>query len=559
MAFKAQQKKVSNLLTGSILEIPRNQRRYVWKEENWKDLLNDLEFTIQSNNYVKEHFIGSVVLKEEKSINGINHFTIIDGQQRTFTLVLFLASIMQLFKERKMEDDFKGNSKLLIATDLKNQSFCVLNSDYYISLHKIIQELCNWDNKLGLNEILKRNINNKTVEKPIENCLLYYYNALKLRSNEDILIIRDALINTNFVEIIATTEEDSYTIFEILNARGQDLADHELLKNYIMRYIRPQEQTKVDEVKIKWTDDIDKGLGSNVKKFFKHYTTHKYFTSKKESIYRTIQKGTLNKDVNTLFDDILKKVEYYKIILKPNIGTEEHNCSYIEYSVFSFFKEKKAEQFRPIILSLMHQKELGVIEETEYSVILNYLRMFFICYNIIGEEKSNKLEDPVYKYSPILENSYSKKNLNEFIESLNKRLPTEEAFYNIFKNVGWSNHTAFYNDSSKKERVKIILEVLEKEKSGRELTDYTLEHILPDSAGEENAQIGNILPLEKRLNDRCKAKPLNEKIPIYKESNFAITRGFAQRYENTYNDFNIQNRTKYMAKQIYNSIIKVHE
>ena len=42
MAFKALQKKVSDLLTGTILEIPRNQRRYVWKEEHWRDLLNDL-------------------------------------------------------------------------------------------------------------------------------------------------------------------------------------------------------------------------------------------------------------------------------------------------------------------------------------------------------------------------------------------------------------------------------------------------------------------------------------------------------------------------------------
>lgn len=62
-----------------------------------------------------------------------------------------------------------------------------------------------------------------------------------------LIAMRDALIDTTCVEIIADTEEDSYTIFEILNARGQALADHELLKNYIMRYILPQ--NAVDEVK----------------------------------------------------------------------------------------------------------------------------------------------------------------------------------------------------------------------------------------------------------------------------------------------------------------------
>ena len=47
--------------------------------------------------------------------------------------------------------------------------------------------------------------------------------------------MRDILLGTSYVEIVATTDEDSYTIFEILNARGQELDDHELVKNFVMR------------------------------------------------------------------------------------------------------------------------------------------------------------------------------------------------------------------------------------------------------------------------------------------------------------------------------------
>ena len=555
MAFKAQQKRVSDLFTGSILEIPRNQRRYVWKEEHWNDLLEDIKFAIATNDSTKKHFIGSIVLKEEGAINGVNHFTIIDGQQRTFTLILFLAAIMQLFKERGMEDDFKGNSKLLITTDLKNQSYCILNSDFYLSLSKIVMKICDWDVKVNLNELVKKEIKDKRNEKSLVNCVRYYYDSLKNSSNDEILAIRDSLIETNYVEIIATTEEDSYTIFEILNARGQDLEDHELLKNYIMRYIRPQEQTKIDEVKIRWTDEIDKGLGNNTKKFFKHYATHKYSTTKKDHVYKTIQRGTPNKNVNVLFEDILKKVEYYKIVLNPIAEGDEANCSLSECQIFSFFIKKKAEQFRPMFLSLMHQRELGNLDNDKYIRTLNYLYMFFVCYNIIGEEKSNKLEDPIYKFSPILEDSFSEVELKNFTESLNKRLPSKEAFANIFKNVGWSNHTAFYKDSNNKERVKIVLELLEKNKSGHDLDDYTLEHILPDSEGETNAQIGNLIPLEEHLNRRCKNKSLAEKIPIYKESRFSITRGFAERYENNPDSFDPQKRTNCLSDVIYKLIV----
>lgn len=52
--------------------------------------------------------------------------------------------------------------------------------------------------------------------------------------------MRDAVENISFINIVSSSEEDSYTIFEILNARGTSLEDYELLKNYIMRYIQPE-------------------------------------------------------------------------------------------------------------------------------------------------------------------------------------------------------------------------------------------------------------------------------------------------------------------------------
>ena len=55
MAFKAQQRKISDLFTGSILEIPRNQRRYVWKKEHWDELLFDLKFVIEVTEDKKNH------------------------------------------------------------------------------------------------------------------------------------------------------------------------------------------------------------------------------------------------------------------------------------------------------------------------------------------------------------------------------------------------------------------------------------------------------------------------------------------------------------------------
>ena len=82
--------------------------------------------------------------------------------------------------------------------------------------------------------------------------------------------------------------------------------------------------------------------------------------------------------------------------------------------------------------------------------------------------------------------------------------------------------------------------------------DYTIEHINPDSEDQKNALIGNLLPLEAELNKRCEDKPLNEKIPIYKESRFASTRKFAERYSNC--EFNPNSRACHIAATIYRRI-----
>jgi len=100
MAFKTGDKKISGILTKRVYIIPRNQRRYVWTVENWKDILEDLEFTI--NNPSRSHFMGSIVLEKKGSGDKgdeVEVFSIIDGQQRITTFLLFLATIMFLFKD----------------------------------------------------------------------------------------------------------------------------------------------------------------------------------------------------------------------------------------------------------------------------------------------------------------------------------------------------------------------------------------------------------------------------------------------------------------------------
>lgn len=104
----------------------------------------------------------------------------------------------------------------------------------------------------------------------------------------------------------------------------------------------------------------------------------------------------------------------------------------------------------------------------------------------------------------------------------------------------------------------MALTVLEQIKSGRaEVPEFTIEHILPDSQDRANAIIGNLMPLEKNINESCKDKQLEEKIPLYDNSNFTTARNVANRYRDNVGTFNINFRATRMADELYNEIDRI--
>lgn len=140
--------------------------------------------------------------------------------------------------------------------------------------------------------------------------------------------------------------------------------------------------------------------------------------------------------------------------------------------------------------------------------------------------------------------------------SYTSKLPTKENFINAFSTVGWSHHDGFYDDDKDKERVQIILEVLVRHKNASGRCDvFTIEHILDDYKNVQNGKIGNLIPLEERLNKQCEGKSYEEKIAIYQKSSFCTDRNIAARYKSL-DDLNIDTRTEHMANEIYDRVLK---
>ena len=227
--------------------------------QNWRDLFDDIALVVDGAS--DSHFIGSIVLREEKGekgesikLDGLTIRTIIDGQQRIITLTLLLTAIMFSFRKRNMIDDFYGTKKYLIVNNIKNQSQVIIWSERHLSLTNLISSLFTVSDdtfsKMSYMAYAKQCMASTTKDKNVIEAFNYFCERIAPYNNDDLLRLRNAVINIDYINIIS--DEDVYTIFEILNARGLDLEDHELLKNFIMRYYLPTDRR--DSAKILWEE-----------------------------------------------------------------------------------------------------------------------------------------------------------------------------------------------------------------------------------------------------------------------------------------------------------------
>ncbi|MEL6468656.1 MAG: DUF262 domain-containing protein, partial [Cyanobacteria bacterium J06623_4] len=78
---------------GYIYRVPRYQRDYSWKKDNWEDLwLDIIDLHDAQDSPKNSHYMGALVLKRE---NDDEVRTIIDGQQRIATLSILVIAVIK--------------------------------------------------------------------------------------------------------------------------------------------------------------------------------------------------------------------------------------------------------------------------------------------------------------------------------------------------------------------------------------------------------------------------------------------------------------------------------
>ena len=186
------------------------------------------------------------------------------------------------------------------------------------------------------------------------------------------------------------------------------------------------------------------------------------------------------------------------------------------------------------------------------------------------KERTNAL---VNKYGNVAREIYKSENQNQIINEFNKLkqgfielLPEDnQKFISNFVQINYSSKTNGMDNIQKRKNsiTKYAIYKIEEKLSEQNNTSFdtvsaTIEHIIPESSEEDRKSIlniGNLIILEKKLNEECENYDFKEKISVYKKSNYHFVKDFMNKYSNS-KEISIEERSKDIGTELYGLITK---
>lgn len=429
--MKAGEKSLKFLCNIDVLEVPFFQRPYVWKEDNWQELLHALlEGELQ--------FLGSIIIKWQKNRNEAKKAILVDGQQRLTTISILIKALYDFMME---DANIKETRKLLINESARNALFYMVDSEKS-EFASTIMHSC-FDGKAfecvigNVQDDLSISSNKEKILKTpkykltrIEECYKYFYTELKkvyngasgCEKDKDVarklwdFIFSEA--NTVLVVIEVDESEEEQKIFDTINSSGVKLTFADIIKNSIFQKLK--ELMKDDERLIKFynvtwkttfendRDTIDywgkgkkgvKGhaINQNIELFLLSYATIKeiFKLSEKESIsklpasYKTYleEKIKTQDECKDFINEIIRYAEVYRNHFLEFSDDSVFNFKDSEKRLFKILESQKITSYHPYILYIYEKYEN---DDERRKTLLNMLEKFIVKVQIIKDDYYTK-------------------------------------------------------------------------------------------------------------------------------------------------------------------------
>ena len=236
--MKASEISLSQFLGGvRQFRIPIYQRKYSWKVAQCERLFEDI---IKAGTSISpSHFFGSIVYVTDSdgtaTITGVDHWLVIDGQQRLTTIMLLLHALETAAKNTNQV------IKNVKETKIRN-TFLTNPEEEGEDVRKLV--LTEPDKDTLYNILDGMPIPNIYSERIVEN--MEYFKDKINQSSANLDEIYAGILKLKIVAVALTPpEDDPQLIFESLNSTGLDLSQADLIRNFLLMKLDVVEQEEL--------------------------------------------------------------------------------------------------------------------------------------------------------------------------------------------------------------------------------------------------------------------------------------------------------------------------
>jgi hypothetical protein len=556
-------KSVGKLLAESFYRIPRFQRPYSWDRTNVEDFWKDAVVENEG-----QYFIGNFVVYDDKTAMGI-----VDGQQRLTTITLLLCALRNAFNKGGFPNLAKGIHNLVERADISDQLLYVLQTQtsypYFQEHIQKFGDMPESDDEAGPEEQLLKHAfdffvsNIDEIITGIESLPNLSGEKKKARVQEDLSKIRDKILGLNLIYTALENDDDAYVIFETLNTRGKDLTLSDLVKSHLVRLLKPTNKG-VDLAKDKW-DKISQVLEQadlDTSTFILHFWLSRYEYTTEKKLYKALKARIKKDSAKAFLNDLVSESEIYRYIHDPSYRKWKKEEAEIRDSLIAMNNFRIKQQL-PMVLSVMQQYEAGQIKVKHVRAILEAIENFHFAFTAIASQRSSG--GISFMYALAGRDLYNAKDLAskasclaEFRKAkLAPKRPSLVEFEPGFLELKLSTQ---YPKQRNLIRY-ILLKIYQAKTIGLPIDPElaTVEHLVPQSASksanltqESVASIGNLILVDKKLNEKLADKDFAEKVKILNAAKVWVDPVILK--SKTWGTAEIEQRSKLLAETAYKSV-----
>jgi alkylated DNA nucleotide flippase Atl1 len=488
-------------------QVPLYQRTYSWTEKQlgrlWRDVVAQGE--VMNDPAVRRHFIGSVVIAPSPTLQpaGVQHWLVVDGQQRLTTLMLLLAAIRDHVSAQGDESTADRIHRQFLVNEFRDGT-------------DNLRLLPTQADRRSYRDIVLRTPGSAPTGD-IAAAYSFFRSALVSaddpEDDTDIARIEQAIRSgLSIVNITADPGDNVYRIFESLNNTGLSLSQADLLRNYLFMRLPTRGEDVYETVWLPmqarlgnrelellvWLDLVIRG-DERVKQT-------EVYRAQQDRLEHVIEES----DIEAEIAELARRSRHLERILYP---AREPNPALAE--ALQRLKAWGATTAYPLVMHLLDLAESGVTSTNEVVQALTYVESFLVR-RMLCQVPTNNL-NRVFNTAPaaISQRSDVAAAAREYLSGRRRYWPSDAEVRRSIRT------RPFYWTGRASQRM-FVLRRLEESYAAAEPIDFskaqlTIEHVLPQTLTQEWLDL-----LDAEVTDEAGPKELHELL-VHTLGNLTLT------------------------------------